>query len=140
VPLSEHEQRVLEQIEASLVADDPKFANIYRRDLGAHYRRQLLRLLPLIVVAAALVGAGFYFGYIALVAAGCGVAAGTLLAVVPIWLRIIGRSMPRPFRRGPRPVDAAGRPRRPRRRRRMPVRDALVERWEHRRDSQQGLW
>ncbi len=140
MPLSEHEQRVLEQIEASLVADDPKFANIYRRDLGAHYRHQLLRLVPMLVVAAGLVVAGVVLGRVALLAAGCGVAVGTLIAAIPIWLRINGRSLPGPLHRGPHPVDASGHTRPRRRARRVPVRDALVERWSRRRDSGQGLW
>jgi hypothetical protein len=130
---------MLEQIEASLVADDPKFANIYRRDLGAHHRRQLLRLVPLLVVAAVLVVAGVVLGWVSLLAAGCGIAVGTLLAVIPIWLRITGRSVPDAFHRGPRPVEATGRTRR-RHTQRVPVRDALVERWERRRGSSQGLW
>jgi hypothetical protein len=44
VPLSEHEQRLLEQIERALVDDDPKFASTVRtgdRRLRARHRIQL---------------------------------------------------------------------------------------------------
>lgn len=44
MPLSEHEQRVLEQIERALYAEDPKFAASVRGiDVGAHYRRRIIR-------------------------------------------------------------------------------------------------
>jgi Protein of unknown function (DUF3040) len=52
VPLSEHEQRVLEQIERALYADDPKFAAAVRGiDPRTLHRRRYLR-----AVAAGLVG------------------------------------------------------------------------------------
>jgi Protein of unknown function (DUF3040) len=52
VPLSEHEQRQLEQIEQALYAEDPRFANAVRAsDPRVHYKRR--------VVAAAL---GFLLG------------------------------------------------------------------------------
>jgi len=44
VPLSEHEQRVLEQIERALYADDPKFAATVRGiDPRTLHRRRYLR-------------------------------------------------------------------------------------------------
>lgn len=42
MPLSEHEQRLLEQMERALYADDPKFASSLRAGHGAgHHRRRL---------------------------------------------------------------------------------------------------
>src|SRR3954463_1353623 len=58
VPLSEHEQRLLEQIERALVDDDPKFASSVRtgdRRLRARRKLQLGALL-IIVGLAGLVG------------------------------------------------------------------------------------
>jgi hypothetical protein len=58
VPLSEHEQRLLEQIERALVDDDPKFASSVRtgdRRLRARRKLQLGALL-IIVGLAVLVG------------------------------------------------------------------------------------
>jgi len=44
VPLSEHEQRLLDQIERALYAEDPKFASTVRStDLRSHMRRRLIR-------------------------------------------------------------------------------------------------
>jgi hypothetical protein len=51
VPLSEHEQRLLEQIERALVDDDPKFASSVRtgdRRRGARRRLQIGGLLFLV--------------------------------------------------------------------------------------------
>jgi DUF3040 family protein len=43
VPLSEHEQRLLEQMERALYAEDPKFASSLRgRDPRSHFRRRVL--------------------------------------------------------------------------------------------------
>jgi hypothetical protein len=60
VPLSEHEQRLLEQIERALVDDDPKFASSVRtgdRRLKARRRMQIGGLL-FIVGLGTLVGGG----------------------------------------------------------------------------------
>ncbi|GAA0850683.1 spore wall synthesis complex protein [Streptosporangium amethystogenes subsp. fukuiense] len=44
VPLSEHEQRLLDQIEQALYAEDPKWANTVRiSDPRSHYRRRLVK-------------------------------------------------------------------------------------------------
>ncbi|MDF5756850.1 DUF3040 domain-containing protein [Spongiactinospora sp. TRM90649] len=44
MPLSEHEQRLLEQIEQALYAEDPKWANTVRiRDPRNHYKRRLVK-------------------------------------------------------------------------------------------------
>lgn len=44
MPLSEHEQRLLDQIERALYAEDPKFASTVRStDLRTHMRRRLRR-------------------------------------------------------------------------------------------------
>jgi hypothetical protein len=43
VPLSEHEQRQLDQIERALYAEDPKFAQAVRaRDPRVHYKRRVI--------------------------------------------------------------------------------------------------
>jgi hypothetical protein len=51
VPLSEHEQRLLDQIERALYAEDPKFATAVRStDLRTHMRRRIVRMGVLFVV------------------------------------------------------------------------------------------
>jgi Protein of unknown function (DUF3040) len=60
VPLSEHEQRLLEQIERALVDDDPKFASTVRtgdRRSRARRRLQFGGLLVLVGLAVLIVGA-----------------------------------------------------------------------------------
>jgi hypothetical protein len=60
VPLSEHEQRLLEQIERALVDDDPKFASTVRtgdRRTRARRRMQGGGLLVLVGLAVLIVGA-----------------------------------------------------------------------------------
>ena len=43
MPLSEHEQRQLEQIERALYAEDPKFAQAVRaKDPRVHYKRRVI--------------------------------------------------------------------------------------------------
>jgi Protein of unknown function (DUF3040) len=71
VPLSEHEQRQLEQIEQALYADHPRLARAMRaKDPKVHYRRRLVQCC-----------AGFLLGVGALVA-------GVLLKHP--WLDIVG--------------------------------------------------
>jgi hypothetical protein len=67
VPLSDHEQRLLEQMERALYAEDPKFATTMRgADLRRRYRRR--------AVAAALV---FLVGIVVLMA-------GAISRMVPV--------------------------------------------------------
>jgi DUF3040 family protein len=71
VPLSEHEQRQLEQIEQALYSDHPRLARIMRaKDPKVHYRRRLVQA-----------SAGFMIGVGALVA-------GVVLKYP--WLDIVG--------------------------------------------------
>ena len=56
MPLSEHEQRLLEQMERALYAEDPKFASSLRgRDPRSNFRRRIL-----------LAGTGFIVGIVLL--------------------------------------------------------------------------
>jgi hypothetical protein len=67
MPLSENEQRLLEQMERALYDEDPKFATTLRgSDLRAHYRKRL-----------ALAAAGFGLGVVALLA-------GAVTPIVPL--------------------------------------------------------
>jgi predicted lipid-binding transport protein (Tim44 family) len=50
VPLSEHEQRLLDQIERQLYAEDPKFASAVRsHDVKSHLMRRVKRFAALLV-------------------------------------------------------------------------------------------
>jgi hypothetical protein len=61
VPLSEHEQRLLEQIERALVDDDPKFASTVRTGDRRQKARRKLQLGALLV----LLGLGGLIGGVA---------------------------------------------------------------------------
>ncbi len=59
MPLSDHEQRLLEQIEQALYAEDPKFARTYRStDLRSHYRARVVRAAIGFVLGMGLLLAG----------------------------------------------------------------------------------
>lgn len=59
MPLSEHEQRLLEQMERALYAEDPKFATSLRgRDPRSHYRRRVLLAAVGFVVGVVLLMTG----------------------------------------------------------------------------------
>ena len=59
MPLSEHEQRLLDQIERALYAEDPKFATTVRStDLRTHMRRRARRAIILFVVGFVLMVLG----------------------------------------------------------------------------------
>ena len=59
MPLSEHEQRLLDQIERALYAEDPKFASTVRStDLRTHMRRRMRRAGIVLVLGFVLLLAG----------------------------------------------------------------------------------
>src|ERR1700759_2611098 len=71
VPLSEHEQRQLEQIEQSLYADHPRLARIMRaKDPKIHYRRRVVFAAAGFLLGAGGIVAGVLLDYHWLAAAG----------------------------------------------------------------------
>jgi len=59
VPLSEHEQRQLEQIEQALYAEHPRFAKAVRSaDPRVHYKRRLVYAVVLFLIGVGLLPAG----------------------------------------------------------------------------------
>jgi len=59
VPLSDHEQRQLEQIEQALYREDPKFGRLVRSsDPRVHYKRKLVQALLGILIGAGALAAG----------------------------------------------------------------------------------
>jgi hypothetical protein len=62
VPLSEHEQRQLEQIEQALYADYPKLAQaVHARDPRVHYKRRVFEAAVGFIVGIGLLLAGVMF-------------------------------------------------------------------------------
>jgi hypothetical protein len=61
VPLSEHEQRQLEQIEQALYADHPRLAKVMRaKDPKVHYRRRVLEASVGFLIGAGALVAGLF--------------------------------------------------------------------------------
>lgn len=59
MPLSEHEQRLLEQMERALYAEDPKFASSLRgKDPRSNFRRRLLLAIVGFIVGVVLLMTG----------------------------------------------------------------------------------
>ena len=84
MPLSEHEQRLLEQIERALVDDDPKFASTVRTgDRRLKARRKLQLGIALVIVGMAVMVGGavaqsFLIGGLGALVAFGGLALGVL--------------------------------------------------------------
>jgi hypothetical protein len=74
VPLSEHEQRQLEQIEQALYRDDRRLGRLVRSsDPRVHYRRRVVQAVFGLIIGAGLLAAGVlipYIWHVGLVAAG----------------------------------------------------------------------
>lgn len=67
MPLSDHEQRLLEQIERALYAEDPKFAStVSSTDLRTHARRRIRRAVVLLILGLGGLLAGVMTSTIAL--------------------------------------------------------------------------
>ncbi len=89
MPLSEHEQRLLDQIERALYQEDPKFASAVRQtDLRTHMRRRLRRAAFVLVLGFALLFAGVVSSKPAIGIVGFVVMVGALLLAMTSWKRL----------------------------------------------------
>jgi hypothetical protein len=129
VPLSEHEQRALEQIERALYAEDPKFAQSWRAraDVRSVRRARILR-----GVAAVVIGLGLLLGGV-VVQAGNAVV-GVVLGVVGFLLMLGGAWLALSTRQRPS-VQAANVAAAKARGAKPSMRQRLEERFQQRRDS-----
>lgn len=133
MPLSDHEQRLLEQIEQALYDDDPKFARLYRAaDVRSHYRRRVLRAVLGIVAGVAMLLAGVITTLIALGVGGFVVMLASATYGIASWQRMTGHrvggsndSSPRPRRRRGDRVHAEHRS----------LAQRLEDRWQRRQDG-----
>jgi Flp pilus assembly protein TadB len=133
VPLSDHEQRLLEQIEQALYAEDPKFARLYRSaDVHSHYRRRLLRALAGLVIGLGLLLTGVILPLIALGVAGFVVMLIAVSYGVAQWQRMTGHRLAAQGEQTPRRKERAPKP--PRGSLQSMLK-RLEERWERRQDD-----
>jgi membrane protein involved in colicin uptake len=122
VPLSEHEQRLFEQIERSL-AEDPKFASAVRAtDPRFHARRRIVIAAVLLVAGIAILIYGAFSKRIPVGVAGFVVMLGSAVFAMQSYrqgqnkeLRVVGGTTSRPTRQ-----------------RRSSLVDRLEERWRRR--------
>lgn len=138
MPLSDHEQRLLEQIEQALYAEDPKFARLYRgSDVRSHYRRRVYRALAGLLIGLGVLLAGVILPLIPLGVAGFVLMLAAALYAVASWQRMTGhRSGLRVAGRDE--TDSAPRARSRRTRRLEPRRGMvarLEDRWQRRQDG-----
>ncbi|MGN6472423.1 MAG: DUF3040 domain-containing protein [Mycobacteriales bacterium] len=103
MPLSDHEQRLLEQIEQALYNDDPKFARLYRAaDVRSHYRRRVLRAALGVVAGIAMLLAGVITTLIALGVGGFVVMLASVTYGIASWQRMTGHRVGMSNERSPR--------------------------------------
>jgi len=139
MPLSEHEQRMLEQMEKALYAEDPKFAHSVRaRDPRVHYRRRVILAVIGFLLGVGLLVAGVIIKYIPMGVAGFLVMLTSAIWALSSWRHMSGLGP----RRAPAPAaaPAAARKRRSRSRSRSQPTDQgfmerLEERWRRRQEG-----
>ena len=141
MPLSEHEQRQLEQIEQALYREDPKFGRLVRSsDPRVHYKRKLAQALIGIVAGAGLLAAGVVTHRVYLEAAGAALALLSLIWAVVSWRRHVARVRPARAKvkakaKGP----AQSGPARAGQTRRARMMERMEERWRRRQEGDRRM-
>ena len=144
MPLSEHEQRLLDQIERALYQEDPKFASSVRAtDLRTHMRRRLRRAalvltLGFLMLLTGLIGFGGKAIGTVIGITGFIVMVGALLLAMTSWRRLQPSApdlhvagappRPRPARPGKPKAPGGG----------GSFKDRLEERWKRRWEERGG--
>jgi hypothetical protein len=142
VPLSEHEQRQLEQIEQALYREDPKFGRLVRSsDPRVHYKRKLVQALIGILAGAGALAAGVVTHRVYLEAVGGALILVSLVWAIVSWRRHAARVRPAQAKVSqPRAVAAghgqapAGRPGW-----RARVMERMEERWRRRQEGDRRM-
>ncbi|MCW2669286.1 MAG: hypothetical protein JWO27_1183 [Frankiales bacterium] len=134
MPLSEHEQRLLDQIERALYAEDPKFATTVRStDLRTHMRRRIIRMVVLFVIGFVMMLVGVIVRVIPVSVIGFGVALLAMLLGANAYKRMNG---------GPALRTVDGPPRTSRKKQKSKsggsAKDRLEERWRKRWEERGG--
>ncbi|ATL82263.1 DUF3040 domain-containing protein [Streptomyces malaysiensis subsp. malaysiensis] len=129
MPLSEHEQRMLEQMERALYAEDPKFATALEGSgLRTYTRRRVYQAVAGFLVGIALLMVGVIVPQIWISVVGFLIMLGCAVLAVTGW------------RKAPKPGEAqqgggGAAPRRQGRQRRSMM-TRIEQRWQRRRDEQ----
>ncbi|WP_019877674.1 DUF3040 domain-containing protein [Sporichthya polymorpha] len=132
MPLSDHEQRLLEQMERALYAEDPKFVSSLRgTDLRSHYRRRALAsavgfLLGVVLLMTGVVSTIWIVGILGFVL----MLASALFAVTS-WRKVSGSAEPVRSNVTPLKGRSKGRPKGPKR----GMTERFEDRWRRRREE-----
>jgi len=134
VPLSEHEQRQLDQIERALYAEDPKFAQAVRaKDPRVHYKRRVVEAAIGFLLGVGLLLAGVISKLTLIGVAGFVVMLACSMWALSSWRHMSGGSVGRPGvardRRMRPPVSSRGS-----RGSRSRFMERLGERWRRRQE------
>ena len=98
MPLSEHEQRQLEQIERALYAEDPKFAQACARGSRVHYKRRVVEAAIGFLLGVGLLLAGVISKLTLIGVAGFVVMLACSMWALSSWRHMSGGSAGRPGR------------------------------------------
>ena len=138
MPLPEHEQRQLQQIEQALYRDDPKFGRLMRAgDPRVHYERKLMQALPGVVIGAGLLVARAVTRRVYLEAAGVVIVLLSLAWAVVTWRRYVAGVRPARSRAGTKTTK--GTKHRPGQTRRARMMERMEERWRRRQEGNGGM-
>jgi hypothetical protein len=140
VPLSEHEQRQLEQIEQALYREDPKFGRLVRlSDPRVHYKRKLVQGLVGVLAGAGLLAAGIVTRHLYLEAAGAAIGLLSLVWVVICWRRHAARVRPAHSKAKKARSAGPGGAIRPGQTRRARLMERMEERWRRRQEGDRRM-
>ena len=133
MPLSEHEQRQLEQIEQALYREDRRLARLVRSsDPRVHYRRRVVEALVGLLLGAAMIAVGIAFSVIGLAVAGFVVMLLCGIWVLSSWRHSSGVTLGGRTSAGAGP---GGRKKQRRGSRRATIMERFDERWRRRQEG-----
>ena len=138
MPLPEHEQRQLQEIEQALYRDDPKFGRRMRASYPQmRYKRRLVQAQLGFVIGAGLLPAGAVTHRVYLAAAGVVIVVLSVVLALVSWRRYVARV--RPARSGTGTATAKGTKHQPGQTRRARMMKRLQERWRRRQEGNGGM-
>ncbi|MGH3164781.1 MAG: DUF3040 domain-containing protein [Trebonia sp.] len=135
MPLSEHEQRQLEQIEQALYREDRRLVRLVRSsDPRVHYRRRVVEAASGFAVGAGMVAAGVVLPLIYLSIAGFVVMLLCGIWALAVWRHMSSASAPAGRRGGERRSGGRGR-RKAHRTGKVGMMERFDERWRRRQEG-----
>ena len=138
MPLPEHEQRQLQEIEQALYRDDPKFGRRMRAsDPQARYKRKLIAAQLGFVIGVGLLPAGAVTHRVYLEAIGVVIVLLSLVWAAVSWRRHVARVRPARSRAGT--TTAKGTKHQLGQTRRARMMERMEQRWRRRREGNGGM-